>query len=181
MSCDLAKGRGTRCKDLAGGLRAVYFINYGDITGLEFSTGNTDVITDLGALTAYRYDLSSGGSSLTQNIQSSRETGTTFFEQVLTLTLPRMSADDNREVKLLAYGSPHVVVEDNNGNAFICGLRRGVDANGGTIVTGNAMNDLNGYTLTLTGMERVPANFLEDAVEDNPFAGMTSTVTIVTS
>ena len=29
-----------------------------------------------------------------------------------------------------------------------------------TIVSGAAMGDLSGYTLTLTGMEPVPANFL---------------------
>ena len=28
-------------------------------------------------------------------------------------------------------------------------------------VTGQAMNDLSGYTLTLTGMEKKPANFLD--------------------
>ena len=28
-------------------------------------------------------------------------------------------------------------------------------------VTGGAMGDLSGYTLTLTGMEKAPANFME--------------------
>jgi len=50
----------------------------------------------------------------------------------------------------------------------------------GTIVTGNAMGDLNGYTLNATAMERVPANFLDGATTANPFAGMTNPVTIVT-
>ena len=34
---------------------------------------------------------------------------------------------------------------------------------GGTIVSGAAMGDMSGYTLTFTGMERVPANFLGSA------------------
>jgi len=38
-----------------------------------------------------------------------------------------------------------------------------MDVTGGTIVTGGAMNELSGYTLTLTGMEKAPANFLGDA------------------
>ena len=37
-----------------------------------------------------------------------------------------------------------------------------MDVTGGTIVTGGAMNELSGYTLTLTGMEKAPANFLGD-------------------
>ena len=35
-----------------------------------------------------------------------------------------------------------------------------MDVNGGTIVTGAAMGDMSGYTLTLQGMEKKPANFL---------------------
>jgi len=69
---------------------------------------------------------------------------------------------DHKELKLLAYGSPQVIVEDYNGNYFLAGLEHGMDVTGGTIVTGGAMNELSGYTLTLTGMERVPANFLGD-------------------
>jgi hypothetical protein len=43
------------------------------------------------------------------------------------------------------------------------GLLNGSDVSGGTIVTGAAMGDLSGYTLTFTGMEKVPANFIEKA------------------
>jgi hypothetical protein len=34
------------------------------------------------------------------------------------------------------------------------GLEHGADVSGGTVVTGAAMGDLSGYTLTLTGMEK---------------------------
>ena len=43
---------------------------------------------------------------------------------------------------------------------MIVGLEHGADVSGGTIVTGAAMGDLSGYTLTLTGMETKPANFV---------------------
>ena len=49
------------------------------------------------------------------------------------------------------------------------GLEHGADVSGGTIVTGAAMGDLSGYTLTLTGMEKVPANFI-DAASDGTVA-----------
>jgi len=42
----------------------------------------------------------------------------------------------------------------------LSGLEHGMDVSGGTVVTGGAMGDLSGYTLTLTGMEKIPANFL---------------------
>ena len=71
-----------------------------------------------------------------------------------------------------------MVIEDYNGNAFMMGLEHGADVSGGTIVTGAAMGDLSGYTLTLTAQELKPANFLEGATSANPFAGLSNTVTV---
>lgn len=176
MACDLTKGRKEPCKDVVGGLNAIYFIDYGDIT-ISYDVTDTDVIDDLGAVTAYKYELK-GNSSFEQTITASRENGTTFFEQTLNLTLKKLTKEDHKEIKLLAYGRPHVVVEDYNGNAFLMGAEHGADVSGGTIVTGAAMGDLSGYTLTLSGMEVLPANFLEGAVSGSPFGGLTSTVTV---
>ena len=165
MACEkISLGRLKPCKDSVGGIKSVYFINYGDITDLSFSATDTDVIETLGAaateVSAYRYDVHFA-SSLTQNIQSSSENGTVAYEQVLELSMPRLSKEDNKEIKLIAYGHPNVIVEDQNGNLFLAGLVNGMEVTGGTIVTGTAMGDMSGYTLTLTGMERVPANFCE--------------------
>ena len=161
MSCDLSDGRLLPCKDQVGGLKNVYFVNYGVDSTLITTAGAQDTIaaTDFAAETAYKYALK-GTSSLTQNIQSSRENGTTVFEQVLELTLPTLSSKDNYQIKLLSFGRPHVVVEDYNGNFFLVGREHGADVTGGTIVTGSAMGDLSGYTLTLTAMERTPANIV---------------------
>jgi hypothetical protein len=75
----------------------------------------------------------------------------------------------------MAYGRPNVIVEDNNGNFFLAGLEHGMDVTGGTIVTGGAMGDLSGYTLTLTGMEKVPANFLGDTLSAVGFTVVSGT------
>lgn len=160
MACDLSRGRKEVCKDSVGGLKAVYFVNWGDATGYTYDATDTDMITAVaGTPTAYKYELK-GASTFTQNINSSRENGTTFFEQVLTLTFKKLTTKDNKELKLMAYGRPQVVVEDNNGNFFYAGLTHGMDVTGGTVVTGGAMGDLSGYTLTLTGQEATPANFI---------------------
>ena len=46
------------------------------------------------------------------------------------------------------------------GNLLLAGLEHGCDVTGGTVVTGGAMGDMSGYTLSFTGMERFPANFI---------------------
>lgn len=165
MACEqLSLGRLKPCKDSVGGIKAVYFINYGDITALTYNVTDTDVIDTLGGtgteVSAYKYDVHFM-SSLTQNIQSSMENGTVAFEQVLELSMPKLTKEDNKEIKLIAFGNPHIIVEDQNDNLFVAGLVNGMEVTGGTVVTGTAMSDLSGYTLTLTGMERTPANFCE--------------------
>ena len=160
MACDIAGGRLEPCKTSNGGLKAVYFVNYGEVDSVTYDATDTDVIDAVtGTPSAYKYDLK-GNSSFEQTITSSRENGTTFFEQTLNLTLKQLTVKDNKQIKLLSYGRPQVIVEDNNGNLFYCGLAHGMDVSGGTIVTGAAMGDLSGYTLVLTGQEPVPANFL---------------------
>lgn len=176
MACDLTKGRKEPCKDVVGGIKAVYFMDYGDIT-IGYDSTDTDVVDDLGTVTAFKYEIK-GNSSFEQTITSSRENGTTFFDQTLNLTLKKLTVQDHKELKLMSYGRPHVVVHDYNGNAFLMGAEHGAEVTGGTIVTGAAMGDLSGYTLTLNAQEQIPANFLEGATEANPFAGLTGTVTV---
>jgi hypothetical protein len=67
----------------------------------------------------------------------------------------------------LAWGRPHVVIKTNANNFFLAGLNNGMDVTTGLISNGTAMGDLNGYTLTLVGMEQIPANHLNVA---SPFA-----------
>ena len=163
MSCDISRGRIEPCKDSVGGLNAVYFVNKGAIalTDVTYDVTDGDVIASVGtAVPAYKFDVK-GASTYTENIQSSRENGTTTFEQVLELQLTKLTKEDHKTIKLLAYGSPSIIIEDNNGNAFLAGLEHGCDVSGGTIVSGANMNDMSGYTLTFTGMERVPANFID--------------------
>ena len=171
MSCTLTLGRKEPCKDSIGGLKAVYFTDFGDYGTV---TETDDEITDLtGTFTAFKYELK-GNSSFEQAITSSRENGTTFFDQTLTLTLKKLSKEDNKELKLLAYGRPHVAVEDYNGNVFVMGLQHGAEVTGGTVSTGAAMADLSGYTLTLNAQETKPANFVNAPTAANPFSTVAS-------
>ena len=176
MACDLTAGRKVPCKDVIGGIVRAWFCDFGELGTV---TKTADEITDMtGTITLLQYDLK-GTNSLETAITSSRENGTTFFEETLTLTLPKLSKEDNKELKLMAYGRPHIAVEDRNGNFFLCGLEHGMEVTGGSIATGTAFGDLSGYTLTLSAQELKPANFVDSPIAADPFDGMASaTVTI---
>tara|TARA_R100001510_G_C7655880_1_gene215371 strand:- start:3950 stop:4501 length:552 start_codon:yes stop_codon:yes gene_type:complete len=179
MACTLTKGRIEPCKDVVGGIKNVYFTDFGSFGTVTQDTD--DQITDMtGTFTAYKYELK-GNSSFEQTVTASRENGTTFFEQTLNLTLHKLSKADNKEIKLLAYGRPHIAVEDYNGNVFVMGLEHGAEVSGGTIVTGAGMADLSGYTLSFTGQEVKPANFVDSPTSADPYAGMGSATVTVTA
>lgn len=159
MACTfITKGRKEPCKDVVGGIRAVYFID-DDLT-ITYDTADTDAIDSVGtAIDAFKYVVK-GGSSFEQTITSSRETGTTFYDQTLTLQFKKLDKDTHQQLALLAVSLPHVLIEDYNDQVWLMGTENGAEVNGGTIVTGTAMGDLSGYTLTLNAQEKKPANFL---------------------
>lgn len=183
MSCDLGNGRLETCKDSIGGLDAVYFINFGDFdpeADVTYDVTNTDIITAIANVTAcYKFELK-GTNSFTETITSDRNNGTTFFSQELSITLKKQDATTAKMVKLLSYGRPHIIVRGRDNTYKIAGLRRGLDVTAGTIASGAEMGDLNGYTLTFTGMENIPANFIDCNTEAgllNDLTGLTSFTT----
>jgi len=191
MSCDIANGRLEACKDSVSGLDAIYIINYGDYNPdpaalggdvtYSATAGLEDVITEIANVaTVYKFELK-GANSFEQTIQTSRDNGTTFFEQALTIQLKKQDAATHKTIKLLAYGRPHIIVRTRGNQFFIAGLQRGCDVTAGTVSSGTAMGDFNGYNLTFTGMENVPANFLNCSAEDTLLTTILDGASVVTS
>ena len=178
MSCDITSGRLINCRDIQGGIQAVYFCNFGDLGAITLTN---DEVTDMaGSFSAYKFDVRSTGNSLEQAITASNESGTAFFEQTLSLSLPKLSKEDMVSFKLITFGRPHCVIVDNNNNALLAGRQFGLTVSGGSITTSDSFGGMSGTTLTLTGSEKLPANFIAGATVDNPFAGMSSaTATVV--
>jgi hypothetical protein len=194
MSCDIIGGRTEQCKDAVSGLHAVYLINYGDLdlpSLNQYGTGdNTDqivsVLSDGLTFNIYKFELK-GANSFEQTINSSRENGTTFFEQTLSIQLKRQDVKSTKNVKLISYGRPRIIVHARGDQFFLMGLDQGCDVTAGTISSGSALGDYNGYSLTFTAQEEIPANFINATTEAElklllqNGAGGTGSCTIVTS
>ena len=180
MACLITSGRVEPCKDSLGGLRNVYFINE-DIAAnymyRESAPGVYIVDTDFNESIdyvnfvekLYKFELKSNENVYDQEIVSSRENGTTFFRQTLTIKLKKQDIATHNAVKTLAYAKPRILVENNEGQFFLVGLLRGCDLTAGSINNGGALSDFSGYSLTFTAEEALPA----------PFTDITSSTTIV--
>ena len=178
MSCLITQGRQEVCKESVGGLAGVYFINF--TTGSFKKNGNGEVTALPSGSTVYYYELK-GNSTYTETVNSSRDNGTTFFNQELVLNLKKLTNEMTTQLKLMAYGRPQIVVWTMNGDALLVGEREGADVTAGTIQTGGTMGDLYGYSITFTGQEQLPAAFLSGSTTTNPFAGLSAQPTIVYS
>lgn len=194
MSCDIIGGRTEQCKDAVSGLHAIYLFDYSalDFDGLaqygtsEFSDQIVAIQSDGVTFNAYKFELK-GANSFEQTINSSRENGTTFFEQTLTVQLKRQDAKSTKNVKLISYGRPRIIVHARGDQFFLMGLDQGCDVSAGSISSGSALGDYNGYSLTFTAMEELPANFINATNETElklllqNGAGGTGVCNIVTS
>jgi len=174
MSCDITAGRLEPCKDSVGGIIAIYISNYtsGLLGTATFST-NDEITAFASALTFYKYDLK-GANSFEQTNENSRDNGTSFWTQTGTIVLKKQDLATRKELKLLSYGRPQIIVQDYNGNYFLAGIENGCECAVNT-ATGATMGDLNGYNITFTGTEKAPAFFVDSAI----IGDTTNTVVVV--
>ena len=190
MACNLTKGLAVDCKDQIGGLKKIYFVKSycSDIRAKATFDGTDALVMDTagfanwdiqsgGAVTVFQYDLRPNLSSMTVNINSDPATGTTFFEQTLSLTLQKLNVTQTNELKLISYNRSQIFVLDNNDNLFLLGMDNGCDISGGTAVTGAAKGDMSGYTLELRAEEKDPMIWINATAgvgtAKYPFDGLT--------
>lgn len=167
MACTLTlAGRGVGCKDALGGIKRIYIAEWeADVwTWDAVASGEVPGVTITDAavteVTFYTYDMTRGSGSLNQTITSDLTAGTVFFDQVCSVTFNKAATSDIAEISNLVKGRMSVLVEDNNDNWFVMGLKNGVEVTGGTAQTGTAAGDQNGFTLEFSAQEVAPAPFL---------------------
>ena len=164
MSCDVSKGKiELACKDAVGGLKTIYLANYSDSYGFTVSSASASghQLTDLGSLSeVFAYELKNSANTFQQDIQSSRDNGTTLFNQVLNFTLTKLSAEMEFQVKMMSLGRPQIFVKTNSGLVFLMGKEFGCEIAGNSQVQGT-LDALNAYQLTATAQEKEPIFYLD--------------------
>ena len=180
MACGLlTKGRGLDCNRISGGIKNIYFAVYDQVTSIPQTAGE---ITDLemGTNDLYKYVMPLGVSSLTDTVVGSRENGTIYYTPSVNIILNKLTKEDQNQIKLLGATKVIIFAELNeqlsNGHSVIVGLgsANGMELNAGTMDSGAAWGDRNGYTLTFDGIEALPFAMVADYTTD-PFdnAGFT--------
>lgn len=180
MGCEVTSGRKIPCKDGAAGLLAVFFLNQG--FEVEFAGKRVKDIKAKGggAVTLFKYELDNVGNMFDETLEASRDNGTFYNNQTLTLALQTLQDQDFEEVQNLAKGRPAALVQYRNGKVRFAGLSRGLDTSGDN-KSGGDLGDFQGYNLTLTAKENDYAPLLEGYTLQSPFGGLSTQPIIVDS
>ena len=157
MACELTiSGRTLPCRNALGGVKAVW-IGTTAHTGAGYwnaISGTSGEVSDTATSKTFNDFLSpKNSSSFSQTVNASNENGTVFYTQTLSLVLKKIAAADIGVLENMGKGRLAVVIEDVNGNYFVMGHTNGAELTGGSVTTGTALGDLNGFTLELTAEE----------------------------
>jgi len=196
MACTaLTKGRGLDCNRISGGVKFIYFGVFDqfdapiDGTGISVTAGEvTDI--EMGTNQLYRYSMPIGVASITDTIVGSRENGTIYYTPTAQVLFNRLTKEDQNQIKLLGATKVVVFAQLNQQilatgtDVIVClGRVNGMELNAGTMDSGAAWGDKNGYTLTFDGMEADPFPMVADyPIATGPFSNAGFTMgAIVTS
>ena len=171
MACGvLTRGRGLDCNRISGGVKKIFFSVYDEDVSYTYDGSNPleiDAI-DWNATTIYEYVMPLGVASVTDTITGSRENGTIFYTPTVNIILNRLTKEDQNEIKLMGATKVRIFAQlnaqlSNGHDVFIAlGMANGMELNAGTMDSGAAFGDRNGYTLTFDGLEALPFAMLED-------------------
>lgn len=144
-------------KDSIGGISKMRIANKCDLDPVTPYTVVNGIITGINMLAGkqfYSFNLIKNTSHIAQALTASEVNGTVFYAQSGTLILNKLRATTSALVDNLARNLLVMIVEDKNGEVVLLGKDNGLDVSGGTITTGTASGDRNGYELQFKGEEK---------------------------
>lgn len=152
---------GSVCRNSAGGVNRFYIGNVADIDPTTLTYGADGDLTEMDIDNLYAYVPYVDSSNWSETINVSPENGTNYYEQVASLVLgANEQALRNIVRDLGAAANIVVIVRDNNDRMWLIGDPTGKRLtwlSAGDSNSGTAYGDRNGWSLSLTCRNSVPA------------------------
>jgi len=150
--CNLTTNITVDCRNSVGGIKELKLRKHPSTNDITLTSAN--VVSAIATSGWYKYEFRPETASFTETETENDVNGTVFYEQVLNVMLHKLNTTTRNELRILAQARLDVVVADRNGKYWLLGWNNGLTKSG-TAVTGQAMGDMNGYTLVFTGKEEL--------------------------
>ena len=116
------------------------------VTGITGITGSTETAK----LYAYHFNRQTG--SLNSEMTRNDANGSFYYTNTVALQFTKMEAKKSAEIAALAKAHSIIVVKDLNGQYWVVGADTYATASADTAQSGQGVDDLNGYNITLDAM-----------------------------
>ena len=158
MSCLITGGINVSiCRDNQPGVKRFLIANFDQVLSYDELNGVITGITMSGSSVFYEFKVNQNSSNVVQTPTVSVENGIAYWTVVATAVFGKLSVSTRNLAKTLAIGNFVVIAEDSNGLYWLFGAHKGAYLSGGSIATGTAGTDLNGWTAELTALEAYPS------------------------
>jgi hypothetical protein len=151
--CNLTRNITIDCRDSVGGIKELKLRKHPSVNDIVLTSAN--VVSTVTTSGWFKYEFRPETAAFTETETENDVNGTVFYEQSLTLMIHKLTTTLRNEFRILAQSRLDVVVVDRNNKSWLLGWNNGLTKSG-TAATGQAMGDMNGYTLTLLGKEESP-------------------------
>jgi hypothetical protein len=162
MSCYISSGHTLDCRNAStGGVKALWVLGGSGstigITGTT-STQNGGITAITGQGTFFKYELVKQSSSFSEELQVNETAQSVVFAPSLVVTLPKLNQTlRTKWFDLIKPNDLVIIIEDNNGRYWLVGEENGLTVSAGSMLMGQAYNDPNGVTFTMSGGEPNPS------------------------
>jgi len=160
MSCYIDQGYSLDCRNASiGGIKQLWILGDSGNTISGFTTSVDDAIVSAsGTGTWYNFELVKQSSSFTEEILVNDAAQSITFQPTVLITLPKLDQTlRNLFFDLVKQNELFLIVEDNNSRYWAISWSNGGMVTVGSMAVGQAYNDLNGISVTITGGEPNPS------------------------
>lgn len=164
MSCFIDSGYSLDCRNASiGGIKELWILGDSGHTISGYTVSGTDEITSFsGSGTWYNFELVKQSSSFTEEILVNDTAQSVTFQPSIVISLPKLDQSlRNLFFDLVKQNEIYLIVKDNNERYWAVAWSNGAMVTTGSMATGQAYNDLNGITVTMTGGEPNPSREID--------------------
>lgn len=164
MACILLNsGIPKGCDNNTGGVSKVYITDHENVLSVTAASGTITAFNMDSGTVFYEFVFNKNTSSFAENAIVSLENGSLFYEQIVTLVIPRREVSKRNVLALLMQKDLAVIVKDANGLYWYIGQFEGANVTELPSTTGVAKGDANAYTITITGSEPAQAQEVDES------------------
>lgn len=151
--CAIISGYSIDCRENIGGLKAVFLIEFENVSGVTAVSGLVTGLTKVAGKRFYKFEVPRAVANTSSTGTGSEENGSFFYTHQVVFPLNKRDSTTANVVRTLAKNKLMAVTLDMDGNYRMYGRANGLYVATSESGSGTAAGDRNGYNITLSGVE----------------------------